>query len=156
RRSYQLLSLVLSYALLLQIMPARSVAAANYRSTNRATRTDAKSKPVSKLEEAHASVEGATLTTSGATPDPQNSANLSTITDAVISRQRPNLNSGMIDGSLRVLQGASFTINGNTQITSDLFLPGSPAIATTGGSQYSGTVNDGGSAGPNDYTVTLS
>src|SRR5262245_40457847 len=92
RRSYQLLSLVLSYALLLQIMPARSVAAANYRSTNRTIRTDAKSKPVSKLEEGHASVEGATLTTSGATPDPQNSANLSTITDAVISRQRPNLN----------------------------------------------------------------
>lgn len=78
------------------------------------------------------------------------------VTDAVVSRHKPTLNSGRIDGTLRVLLPESFTLNGNTQITSDLFLPGSPNITTGGGSQYSGTVNDGGSAAPTDYTLTLS
>ncbi|MGH9871912.1 MAG: PKD domain-containing protein, partial [Pyrinomonadaceae bacterium] len=79
-----------------------------------------------------------------------------TITDAVVSRHKPTLNSGRIEGSLRVLLGESFTINGTTQITSDLYLPGTPTIQLDGNAQYGGTVNDGGVASPTNYTVSLS
>jgi RHS repeat-associated protein len=128
------------------------MAAANYRRTNRETRTEKKTDLVSKHAAVYGSVDGSTSAT---IPDPPQGANLTTITDAVVSRQKPNLNAGMIDGSLRVLVGGSFTINGATQITSDLFLPGTPTIALNGGSHYGGLINDGGAAAPNDYTLTL-
>jgi hypothetical protein len=54
-----------------------------------------------------------------------------------------------------VLLPESLSINGNTQIASDLFLPGSPAIVVNGGSTYGATVGDGGSETPNNYTITL-
>ncbi len=79
-----------------------------------------------------------------------------TITDAVVSKHKPTLNSGRIEGSLRVLLGESFTINGATQITSDLYLPGTPAIQLSGAAQYAGTVSDGGVSSPSNYTVNLS
>ncbi len=79
-----------------------------------------------------------------------------TITDAVVSKHKPTLNSGRIEGSLRVLLGESFTINGTTQITSDLYLPGTPAIQLSGAAQYAGTVSDGGVSSPSNYTVNLS
>jgi len=79
-----------------------------------------------------------------------------TITDAVVSKHKPTLNSGRIEGSLRVLLGESFTINGSNQITSDLYLPGTPAIQLSGAARYAGTVSDGGVASPSNYTVSLS
>jgi RHS repeat-associated protein len=152
--STQLLTLVLIYALFLQFLPLRAMAATNYRSA------PTRKNPVSSQSDQPSLLSGAkvgeTSTTepSAVLPEPPNAA--SSITDAVISRHKPTLNSGRIDGTLRVLLPESFTLNGNTQITSDLFLPGSPAITTSGGSQYGGTVSDNGSSTPSDYTLTLS
>jgi RHS repeat-associated protein len=77
------------------------------------------------------------------------------LTDTVIARHHPTLNSGRIEGTLRLLQPEPFTLNGNTQIAGDLFLPGTPAIQLNGGAQHGGLVTDEGSAIPS-YTVTLS
>ena len=79
-----------------------------------------------------------------------------TITDTVVTRHAPTFNSGQIEGSLRVLLGESFGINGNTQITSDLYLPGTPTIQLSGGAQHGGTLDDGGSSTPTNYTLSLS
>jgi hypothetical protein len=67
-----------------------------------------------------------------------------TITDAVVSKHKPTLISGRIEGTLRVLLGEPFTINGTNQITADLYLPGTPAIQLSGAARYAGTVSDGG------------
>jgi len=79
-----------------------------------------------------------------------------TITDAVVSRHKPTLNGGHIEGTLRVLLGESFTIGGTSQITSDLYLPGTPTIQLSGAARYAGTISDGGVTSPANYTVSLS
>ncbi|MEA2203723.1 MAG: hypothetical protein QOE77_499 [Blastocatellia bacterium] len=76
-------------------------------------------------------------------------------TDAVITRHHPTLNSGRIEGTLRLLLAEPFTLNGNTQITGDLYLPGSPAIQLNGGATHGGIVSDEGDAIPN-YPLTIS
>ncbi len=78
-----------------------------------------------------------------------------TLTDAVISRRRPTISSGRIEGSLRVLHGESFAIGGSPQIWGDIFLPGTPAIQLNGAAQHGGVVSSGGAALPN-YSLTLS
>jgi len=147
--SYKLLALLLSYALLLQLVPRVAIA----RPLN--------SSPQSLKTESSPDQLKSNLITSGAggmtflsAPSGGDVAP-SSITDAVVSRHKPILNAGRIEGSLRVLLGESFTINGNTQLTSDLFLPGTPTITLSGGSHYGGTVNDEGAATPTNYTVTL-
>ena len=45
-----------------------------------------------------------------------------TISDAVVSRHKPTLNHGRIEGSMRVLLGESFTITNAVAITSDVYL----------------------------------
>ena len=78
-----------------------------------------------------------------------------TITDAVVSRHKPTLTHGRIEGSLRVLLGESFTINNATAITSDVYLPGSPSIQVNNGASHGGMISDGGSASPGNYALTL-
>ena len=78
-----------------------------------------------------------------------------TLTDAVISRQHPNLNGGRVEGTLRVLSGQSFSVSNNSQLTSDLYLVGTPAIQLNGDAQHAGVVDTGGSATPANYTITL-
>ena len=51
---------------------------------------------------------------------------------AVISRNKPALNAGRIEGSMRVYQGAAFSINGGFQLTSDLYLPGTATMQLNG------------------------
>jgi hypothetical protein len=80
---------------------------------------------------------------------------LAPATDAVITRHHPTLNAGRIEGGFRLLLAEPFTLNGNTQITGDLYLPGSPAIQLNGGATHGGIVSDEGDAIPN-YPVTLS
>ena len=150
--SRQLLSLLLAYALLLQLVPR--VATARAANPSKPPREKQASENVAERF-AKASVDGFVSETlppilSGGDVLP------ATITDAVVTRHKPTLNSGRIDGTLRMLLPESFTINGNTQITSDLFLPGSPTITSSGGSQYGGAVADEGSATPTNYTLTLS
>jgi len=78
-----------------------------------------------------------------------------TITDAVVSRHKPTLTHGRIEGSLRVLLGESFTINNATAITSDVYLPGSPSLQVNNGASHGGMISDGGSASPGNYALTL-
>jgi RHS repeat-associated protein len=77
------------------------------------------------------------------------------VTDAVITRHQPTLNAGRIEGGFRLLLAEPFTLNGNTQITGDLYLPGSPTIQLNGTATHGGIVIDEGDADPN-YSVTLS
>src|SRR5688572_27564015 len=63
-------------------------------------------------------------------PNP-NTEQLDTPTDAVISRTRPTLNSGRIEGNLRVLQADAFSIGAQTTVTGDLFLAGSASIQSS-------------------------
>ena len=65
----------------------------------------------------------------------------------VISRTAPNLSSGRIEGTLRVLTGANFGIS-NTQITSALAVPGSPNLALSGDATVGATIVGGGNAAP--------
>jgi RHS repeat-associated protein len=80
---------------------------------------------------------------------------LVTITDAVVSRHKPTLGNGRIEGSLRVLLGESFAITNGSQLLGDLYLPGTPAIQLGTGAQHGGLVNDGGAAAPANYSVSL-
>jgi RHS repeat-associated protein len=78
-----------------------------------------------------------------------------TITDAVISRHKPTLSNGRIEGSLRVLLGESFTIPNAASITSNVYLPGAPSVQVNNGAQHGGIVSDEGASTPNGYTLTL-
>jgi hypothetical protein len=148
--STRLLSLVLTYALLLQLVP---------RVAKATTPKPSKPRPESQAPQnradqfTRASVNG--FVTYEAPPIFSGDPLPATVTDSVVTRHKPTLNSGRIDGTLRVLLPESFTINGSSQITSDLFLPGSPTIAVSGGAQYGGAVADGGSTTPANYTLTL-
>ncbi|MFN0125037.1 MAG: Ig-like domain-containing protein, partial [Blastocatellia bacterium] len=73
---------------------------------------------------------------------------------AAISRNRPNLNAGEIQGSLRVNNGEAFNLNGGFQLKGDLYLPGTPSIRLNGNASHGGVVNDGGAVTP-AYNVTL-
>ncbi|MBC8029832.1 MAG: Ig-like domain-containing protein [Pyrinomonadaceae bacterium] len=77
------------------------------------------------------------------------------ITDAVVTRHKPTLTSGRIEGSVRVLLGESFAIPTSAQLLADLYLPGTPVVQLNSGAQHGGLVNDGGAATPTGYTVTL-
>jgi RHS repeat-associated protein len=84
-------------------------------------------------------------------PTPDNS-----ITDAAISRDVPEVNSGHVQGSMRVFAGKSFSLNYGTTITGDLYVVGTPTlISTHHNSTYGGTVADGGAASPSGYKITL-
>jgi len=72
-----------------------------------------------------------------------------------VSKQVPSLNGGRIEGTLRVFEGASWTITSGLELTSDLFVPGTPAIHLNGNARYGGTVDGGGAATPSGYTITL-
>src|SRR4030095_1488274 len=144
--SAQLTAALLIYALSLQLVPRITIAA----------RTPTAKTTASKNQVAeNDSINGGVVShqvgqlSGGGDPLP------ATITDAVVSRHKPNLNSGLIKGSLRVLKGESFGINGTTQITSDLYLPGTPTIQLSGNARYAGTVSDGGATTPTNYAVSL-
>src|SRR6185369_10738357 len=77
------------------------------------------------------------------------------ITDAVVSRRKPTLNSGRIEGSLRGFSGDNFAVAGQFQLTGDMFTAGTPTINVQNGATYGGVVSDGGSTSPSGYTVTL-
>src|SRR5687768_11982354 len=68
-----------------------------------------------------------------------NTEQLDTPTDAVISRTRPALNSGRIEGNLRVLEAEPFSIAAQTTLTGDLLLAGSASLQSS-----EAVVHDGG------------
>ncbi|MBV8859487.1 MAG: Ig-like domain-containing protein [Acidobacteria bacterium] len=77
------------------------------------------------------------------------------ITDAAVSRNHPSLNSGRIEGSLRVFKGETFGINTPFQLTGDLYTVGTPNLVVNSGASYGGLVDDGGASTPTGYPVTL-
>jgi hypothetical protein len=151
---FRLLSLLLTYALLLQLVP-RVVASAPSGSPRSSVERQAGMKRDAGFSSqfVQAGVNGWSEVFSAISA--ASDVSRATVTDAVILRQKPTFISGRIEGTLRILLGASFTINGNTELTSDLYLPGTPTIQLTNGAQYAGTISDGGTAALNNYTVTL-
>lgn len=149
----RLLSLLLAYALLVQSVPhVGSGVRANRFQPRLAKRAEK-----SRREFNWSSVEASAGAWSEAISAMSGGTDISpsTIADAVVSRHKPTLNSGRIEGTLRLLQGESFTINGSTQLTSDLYLPGTPLIQLNKGAQYGGTISEGSAANPANYTVSL-
>jgi len=73
-----------------------------------------------------------------------------------VVRHAPALDSGRIEGALWQLLGEPVTLDGYDTITSDLLLPGTPTVTTSGGQTTFGGVIDGtGSTLPAGYAVTL-
>nr|MBA2702657.1 PKD domain-containing protein [Blastocatellia bacterium] len=155
--SCRLLSLLLTYALLLQLVPHVAIGAPAKFVKSPLAKRSAETGEKSNTDFSWVSLEAGAGAWSEAASAISGGTNVlpATITDAVVSRHKPTLNSGRIEGTLRVMQGESFTINGSTHLTSDLYLPGTPIIQLSGGAQYAGTISDGGAANPANYTVSL-
>lgn len=71
-------------------------------------------------------------------------------------RHAPTLNgNSLLDGSVQVLSAESVTINGGSSVSSDLLLPGTPAVQTHGHSVLAGTRDGPGAAEPTHHVLTL-
>src|SRR2546422_5857411 len=151
--SCQLISLLLTYALLLQLVPFRANAAtviAGTPTSRKPSATGDQKKPDRVFNgEIAASANGVFV------PEPQTGSGSNTIVDAVVSRHAPTLTKGTVDGTIRVFSGESFAVNSQDQLTGDLYTVGTPNIVVESGASYGGTVSDGGSSSPSGYAVTL-
>jgi len=76
------------------------------------------------------------------------------ITVTVLVRHAPSLD-GDLDGSLQVLTGESFALNGNASVSGDILVPGLPTVRLNGHPTFVGTRDGTGSASPSNYQVTL-
>ncbi|ACB75491.1 rhamnogalacturonan lyase B N-terminal domain-containing protein [Opitutus terrae] len=76
------------------------------------------------------------------------------ITITALVRHAPVLN-GDLDGSLQLLSGESFTINGNSYVAGDLLVPGTPTVRLNGHPLLAGTEDGDGAPTPTNYTITL-
>lgn len=77
-----------------------------------------------------------------------------TIGISALVRHAPTLN-GMVDGSVQMLTGESFTLNSNSTVSGDLLVPGIPTVQLNGDPHLVGQKSGQGSATPSDYLVTL-
>jgi len=74
----------------------------------------------------------------------------------LIARRSPKLNGdGKVEGSIRVLSGESFDINGKATVVGDIYVPGSPEIDKSENASYKGTVIGDGNQYPSDYIIKL-
>lgn len=76
------------------------------------------------------------------------------ITVTALVRHAPTLN-GDLDGSLQLLAGESFSVNGSGSVSGDLLVPGLPAVSLNGSPLFAGVVDAGGVAEPANYGITL-
>lgn len=76
------------------------------------------------------------------------------ITIAALVRHAPSLN-GDLEGSLQLLSGESFAVNGNAAISGDLLVSGTPNVQVNGNPIFVGTLDGPGSVSPANYTITL-
>ncbi|MDB6168350.1 MAG: hypothetical protein JWM88_1214 [Verrucomicrobia bacterium] len=67
----------------------------------------------------------------------------------------PSTIGGNLDGSMQVLSGESFSVDGNATISGDLLLPGTATVSRNGHGAYGALVDGAGSATPSNYTVNL-
>jgi DNA/RNA endonuclease G (NUC1) len=77
-----------------------------------------------------------------------------TITITALVRHAPSLN-GDVDGSVQVLSPENTTLNGSAMISSDLLVPGTPAVRLNGNPIYVSTLDGTGAAAPSSHVVTL-
>jgi len=76
------------------------------------------------------------------------------ITSTVLVRHASPLD-GDLDGSLQLLSGESFVLNGQASVSSDLLVPGTPSVVKSGHPLLAGIVNADGAVAPTNYSVTL-
>jgi hypothetical protein len=72
-----------------------------------------------------------------------------------VVRHAPQLNSGRVEGTLWQLTGEATLLDGTDTITSDLLVPGTPAVTAAASASYGGTVEGSESSQPSGYTVLI-
>ena len=72
-----------------------------------------------------------------------------------VVRHAPQLNSGRVEGTLWQLTGEDTLFDGTDTITSDLLVPGTPALTAAAPASYGGTVEGSESSEPSGYTLTI-
>jgi len=60
-----------------------------------------------------------------------------------------------IDGSLQLLTGESFAVNGGGLVSRDLLVPGTPTVRSNGNPTFAGIYDTAGAVAPTNYTLTL-
>ncbi|HEX6651003.1 MAG TPA: hypothetical protein VF075_15735, partial [Pyrinomonadaceae bacterium] len=72
-----------------------------------------------------------------------------------IVRHAPAINSGRVEGALWQLTGEATTLDGTDVITSDLLVPGTPAVSVSGSANYQGTIAGAEDTQPSGYPITI-
>lgn len=67
----------------------------------------------------------------------------------------PGFNNAQLEGTLQQMLGESVTLNGSSNFTGDLLVPGTPNVVLNGSPNYGGTLDGSGGPTPSGYTVTL-
>lgn len=75
--------------------------------------------------------------------------------EVLVTRKPPKLNRGRVDGSIRILSGESFQVNGTATVTGDLYVPGNPEIQTASNASYKTVLPGKGNPEPSSYTIRL-
>lgn len=76
------------------------------------------------------------------------------ITTTALVRHAPTLN-GRLNGSIELLSGENTTLNSSAAVSGDLLVPGTPTVRLNGQPSYGGTLDGGGDAAPDGFTITL-
>ncbi|MEO5916835.1 MAG: Ig-like domain-containing protein, partial [Luteolibacter sp.] len=77
------------------------------------------------------------------------------VTDAVVSKNGPQLNQGRVKGSVRVMTGENMNLNSGLTIDGSLIVPGTPLLTLNGGAASPPIQNGSGSAQPSNYRITI-
>jgi len=72
-----------------------------------------------------------------------------------VVRHSPTLNSGRVEGSLWQLLPEELTLDGTDTITTDLLVPGTPAVLHSHPASYGGTLVGSENPEPSNYTITI-
>jgi rhamnogalacturonan endolyase len=83
-----------------------------------------------------------------------NAATLSIAAQALV-RHAPALNSAELIGSLQQMLAEDVALNGNTSVSGDLLVPGTPNVLLNGSPNYGGTLEGSGNPLPSNYRITL-
>jgi RHS repeat-associated protein len=78
------------------------------------------------------------------------------VSHRAVVRHAANISNGQIQGSLWQLTGEDLSLSGNSTITEDLLVPGTPTVTTGGALSFAGVVIGSGSAEPSGYHIRLS
>jgi RHS repeat-associated protein len=76
-------------------------------------------------------------------------------TETVISLNAPTLNSGLIEGDLRVVKESSFTFGENFRLSRNLYTVGAPSISTQNDSNLNKVIDEETDDSSNEYQVNL-